>query len=61
MLNKLEFEATLYRIRYKKAKTCHDQWGQEFYSTRYHETIVRINNTKKEIQKNLKLAKYIKL
>jgi len=60
-LSKLEFDAALYRIRYKKAQQKSDVWGQEFYSTRYNETMERIARTKKEIKKNLELAKYIKL
>ena len=38
-----------------------DQWGEEYYTTRYQETMERIAHTKKEIRKNLDLAKYIKL
>ena len=60
-LNRLEFDAALYRIRYKKAQHDEDQWGTEFYSTRYQETMNRIDQAKKEIKKNLNLAKYIKL
>ena len=60
-LNRLEFDAALYRIRYKKAQKIADQWGEEFYSTRYQETMDRIARAKKEIKKNLDLAKYIKL
>lgn len=61
ILNRLEFDAALYRIRYKKAVKQADTWGEEFYSTRYQETMDRIAHTKKEIKKNLDLAKYIKL
>jgi len=61
LLNRLEFDASLYRLRYKKAQTKGDDWGQGFYSTRYTETMNRIDNVKKEIKKNLNLAKYIKL
>lgn len=60
-LNRLEFDAALYRIRYKKAIKNSDTWGEDFYSTRYQETMSRIAQTKKEIKKNLDLAKYIKL
>ena len=60
-LNRLEFDATLYRIRYKQAQKNGDIWGEEFYSTRYQETMDRIAQAKKEIKKNLDLAKYIKL
>lgn len=61
VLNKLEFDAALYRIRYKKAQKNNDQWATEFYSVRYQETMERISKTKKEIRKNLELAKYLKL
>lgn len=60
-LNRLEFDAALYRIRYKKAQQKDDTWGTEFYSTRYQETMDRIVKVKQEIKKNLNLAKYIKL
>jgi hypothetical protein len=61
LLNRLEFDASLYRLRYKKAQESGDTWGEEFYSTRYQETQHRIETAKKEIKKNLDLAKYIKV
>jgi len=61
LLNRLEFDAALYRLRYKKAQESGDTWGEEFYSTRYQETQHRIETAKKEIRKNLDLAKYIKV
>ena len=61
LLNRLEFDASLYRLRYKKAQAKGDTWGEEFYSTRYTETMTRIGQVKKEIKKNLNLAKYIKV
>ena len=61
ILSRLEFDAALYRIRYKKAQQKSDSWGADFYSTRYLETMDRIAKVKKEIKKNLDLAKYIKL
>ena len=61
LLNRLEFDASLYRLRYKKAQAKGDTWGEEFYSTRYVETMDRIGQVKKEIKKNLDLAKYIKV
>ena len=61
LLNRLEFDAALYRLRYKKAQESGDTWGEEFYSTRYQETQHRIETAKKEIKKNLDLAKYIKV
>jgi hypothetical protein len=61
LLNRLEFDAALYRLRYKKAQQIQDTWGEEYYSARYTETMSRIEQVKKEIKKNLNLAKYIKL
>lgn len=61
LLNRLEFDAALYRVRYKKAQAKDDMWGSEYYSNRYTETMHRIEQAKKEIKKNLNLAKYIKL
>ena len=61
LLNRLEFDAALYRLRYKKAQKIQDNWGEEFYSARYTQTMDRIEQTKKEIKKNLDLAKYIKV
>lgn len=61
LLNRLEFEASLYRLRYKKAQEKGDEWGEEFYSNRYTETQHRIEQTKKELKKSLNLAKYIKV
>ena len=60
-LNKLEFEASLYRHRYKKANEKQDTWGSEYYSTKYQETVHKLNRVKKELQKSLNLAKYIKV
>jgi hypothetical protein len=61
LLNRLEFDAALYRQRYKKAQQKEDNWGEEYYSARYTETMNRIEQAKKEIKKNLNLAKYIKV
>ena len=55
LLNRLEFDAALYRVRYKKSQQIDDTWGEEYYSTRYQETMQRIEATKKEIKKNLNL------
>jgi hypothetical protein len=61
LLNRLEFDASLYRQRYKKAQAKGDAWGEEYYSARYTETMDRIEQAKKELRKSLNLAKYIKL
>jgi len=61
LLNKLEFEAILYRHRYKSANDKRDDWGAEYYSNRYTETMHKIEYVKKELTKSLNLAKYIKV
>ena len=61
LLNRLEFDAALYRLRYKKAQQIQDSWGEEYYSARYTQTMDRIEQAKKELKKSLNLAKYIKL
>lgn len=61
LLNNLEFEATLYRRRYKKANQLRDSWATEYYSNKYTETMHKIDRAKRELKKNLNLAKYIKL
>jgi hypothetical protein len=61
LLNNLEFEASLYRLRYKKAQEKGDTWGEEYYSVRYTETQHKIEQVKKELTKSLNLAKYIKV
>ena len=61
LLNKLEFEASLYRLRYKNAQEKGDTWGEEYYSVRYTETQHKIEQVKKELTKSLNLAKYIKV
>jgi hypothetical protein len=61
LLNKLEFEAALYRLRYKKAQAVDDNWGEDYYSVRYTETQHKIEQVKKELTKSLNLAKYIKV
>ena len=61
LLSRLEFDAMLYRVRYKKSQQTGDTWGEEFYSMRYEETMAKIVRAKQEIKKNLDLAKYIKL
>jgi hypothetical protein len=60
-LNKLEFEASLYRHRYKRANETNDDWGAEYFSNRYTETMHKLAQVKKELQKTINLAKYIKV
>ena len=61
LLNQLEFEAQLYRHRFKKANQQSDEWGSEYFSNKYTEVQHRIQQVKKELQKSINLAKYIKV
>jgi len=60
-LAKLEADAILYRYRYKRAQETENDWEIELYSNRYAETMARIDHVKKELKKNINLAKYIKV
>lgn len=60
LLSRLEFDAIIYRKKYKKSIEEGDSWNEDMYSARYHEVMDRIDQTKKEIKKNIDLAKYIK-
>ena len=61
LLNRLEFDAALYRQRYKKADAKKDDWGMELYSNKYLETMRRIEQTKQELKKSINSTKYIKV
>jgi len=61
LLGQLEFDAILYRHRYKQAQEANDDWKIELYSNRYTETMTRIEQTKKQLKKSLDSAKYIKV
>jgi len=61
LLCRLEFEAILYRHRYKKAQETNDEWNVQLYSNRYTEIMARIDQTKKQLKKSQNLAKYIKV
>jgi len=60
LLSRLEFDAIIYRKKYKKSIEEGDSWSEDMYSARYHEVMDRIDHIKKEIKKNIDLAKYIK-
>ena len=60
-LNQLEFEAMLYRRRFKQALAQQDHWKSELYSNKYSEVMAKIAVIKKELQKSIDLAKYIKV
>jgi len=61
LLGQLEFDAILYRHRFKQAQEANDDWKIELYSNRYTETMTRIEQTKKQLKKSLNSAKYIKV
>lgn len=61
LLSQLEFDAIIYRKRFKTANTKGDSFKAEMYSTRYIETMNRISQVKKELQNCVNLAKYIKV
>lgn len=60
LLNNLEFDAIIYRQRYKKALESNDSWKIDYYTSRYTETMDKISQVKKELKKTLEMAKYIK-
>jgi hypothetical protein len=61
LLGRLEFDAILYRLRYKQAQSKDDIWGEEFYSARYTETMNKVATVKREIRKNLELARTLSI
>jgi len=61
LLNNLEFDAIIYRQRYKTSLEKHDEWKVEYYTSRYLETMDKIAVVKKELKKSLEMAKYIKM
>ena len=60
-LSRLEFEARVFRYRYKKAIDDDDMWKMDLYSNKYTEVITKIEQVKKELKKSINLAKYIKV
>lgn len=60
-LSRLEFEALVYRKRYKDALSKGDGEHADIYSSRYMQVMARIETVKKELTKSINLAKYIKV
>lgn len=60
-LNRLEFEALIYRKRYKDALNSGNDERADVYSSRYMQVMSRIDSVKKELIKSINLAKYIKV
>jgi len=61
VLGKLELDAIQYRHRYNQAILTDDTFKTELYSSRYLETVSRIDGVKKQIKKTFGMAKYIKV
>jgi len=61
LLNKLDIDASIYRSRYKSALKKSNTWLQDLYSSRYLETMDQLARAKKEMRKNLEMAKYLEL
>lgn len=57
---RLEFEAIIYRARYKQSIKKGDAFKQDYYSSRYLDIMDKLEIVKKELKKTLNLAKYIK-
>lgn len=56
----LEFDATLYRYRYRVAVEKNNSWDIVLYSNKYTEIMAKLEQAKKRLQKSLSMAKYIK-
>jgi hypothetical protein len=56
LLGKLEFDARMYRHRYKQAQEVNDQWKIDLYSNKYSEIVLHIDRTKKELLKSIRLT-----
>ena len=56
----LEFDAILYRYRYKQAQEKNDDWKIALYSNKYTETMLRIEESKKQLKKSIVLINNIK-
>lgn len=59
-LARLEFEAIIYRARYKQAIKKGDGFKEDYYSSRYLDIMDKLEIVKQELKKTLNLAKYIK-
>ena len=56
----LEFDAVLYRYRYKQAQEKNDDWKITLYSNKYTETMLKIEESKKQLKKSIVLINNIK-
>jgi len=61
LVGALEFDATLYRYRYRRAQEANDQWNVDLFSNKYTETMAKLEQAKKQLKKSLDSAKYIKV
>ena len=60
LIGVLEFDAILYRYRYKQAQENNDDWKITLYSNKYTETMLRIEESKKQLKKSIVLINNIK-
>jgi len=60
-LNRLESDAVVFRYQYRSATNKNDEWKLSLYSTRYEETMHKIELVKEELAEIQNLAKYLKL
>lgn len=60
LLGRLEYDAQVYRHRYKQAREQQNSWLIDLYSSKYSEIVVKIDHTKQELKKTISLTKYIK-
>ena len=60
-LNKLESDAVVFRYQYRVATNRNDEWKLSLYSTRYEETMHKIELVKEDLAEIQNLAKYLKL
>jgi len=60
-LSQLESDAVVFRYQYKRANQCNNDFRASLFSTRYEETMYKIELTKEELWKSSNLAKYLQM
>lgn len=58
LINKLEFDAILYRHLFKRAIATNDSWNEEFYSSKYNETMFRLAIPKQQLRQSFALINF---
>ncbi len=59
-IGNLDFDAILYRYRYKTALSSKDEWKASLFSDRYTETMLQMTQLKEDLKKLIIFGKYIK-